>query len=60
MDPKTQRELLTLQSKLKRIINRLEPTKSTLPAGAFAGLTTAEDELGNALGKLEQSKGNRP
>lgn len=52
------KKLLELQSQLQAIINRLEPNKSTLPTGAFRGLTTAEDELGNALGKLDLMKGS--
>jgi hypothetical protein len=56
MDSRTQQELLTLQHQLKAIIDRLQTNKSTLPAGAFRGLTTAEDELTNALGKSERKE----
>jgi hypothetical protein len=55
--PEEIKKLLEIQNELKAIIDRLQSSKSTLPAGAFRGLTTAEDELTNALGKLEQSRG---
>lgn len=54
MDPETQKRLLEIQLELAAIISRLEPTKRQLPPGAFAGLTTAEDGLTNALGNLDR------
>lgn len=60
MDPQIHKQLLLIQSILTGIINTLEPTKATLPAGTFAGLATAEGGLTNALGGLGWCGAVRP
>ncbi len=56
MNPQTLTQILNLQKELAQIITTLEPAKQNLPPGMFRELTTAEDGLQNALGKVEQSK----